>query len=51
MAEKLKPLAMGFNEALTRLARVPKGAVESKAVVKDNSKKGAVKKPRPLAGK
>ena len=49
MAEKLKPLNMSFDEALTRLARVPKSkkVVENKVV---KEKQAGVAKPRP-AGK
>ena len=50
MVEKLKPLNMSFDEALTRLARVPKikkKAVEAKVVEK---KQAEVARPRP-AGK
>ena len=47
MAEKLKPLNMSFDEALTRLARVSKSkkVVETKAV---KEKKAGVAKPRPI---
>ena len=50
MAEKLKPLNMSFDEALTRLARVPKSnkVVEVKAVKK---KQTGVAKPRPVGKK
>ena len=50
MVQKLKPLNMGFDEALTRLARVPKSkkAVEKKVVKEKQA--GAVNTPRP-AGK
>ena len=50
MVEKLKPLNMSFDEALTRLTKVPKSKkVVEKKVVKEKQA-GAVKTPRP-AGK
>lgn len=48
MAEKLKPLNMSFDEALTRLAKVPKSRVVEKKVEK--KKQAGVEPPRP-AGK
>ncbi len=50
MVAKLKPLNMSFDEALTRLAKVPKSnkVVEKKAVKEKQAE--AVKTPRP-AGK
>lgn len=49
MAEKLKPLNMSFDEALTRLSKVPKSKrVVEKKVVKE--KQAEVARPRP-AGK
>ena len=47
MAEKLKPLNMSFDEALTRLAKVPK----SKKNAVEEKKAGAVKTPRPKSKK
>ncbi|MBL8523681.1 MAG: hypothetical protein JNN20_08330 [Betaproteobacteria bacterium] len=49
MVEKLKPLNMSFDEALTRLAKVPKSKKPvQKKVVKQ--KQAGVEPPRP-AGK
>ena len=47
MVQKLKPLNMGFDEALTRFAKVPK---IKKQVVKEKQA-GAVKTPRPAVKK
>ncbi len=48
MAEKLKPLNMSFDEALTRIAKVPK--MKKQKVVKPKEKQAEVARPRP-AGK
>lgn len=55
MNEKPFRLDVGFTEALTRLARVPKKKRQAKGIDYKNgdrqSKAGAVGKPRRLAGK
>ena len=49
MAEKLKPLNMSFDEALTRLAKVPRSPKQAKGVDKGgklpNNKKGTGDSP------
>ena len=50
MAEKLKPLNMSFDEALTRLARVPRSAgtkptVEKKVKLANNKKGASASRP------
>ena len=52
MVEKLKPLNMSFDEALTRLAKVPKvkKKVVERKVVKDNGADAGATARRP-AGK
>jgi hypothetical protein len=55
LVEKLKPLNMSFDEALTRLAKVPKSKGKDKVAetkkLPNNKNKGTGASPSPLVKK